>query len=166
MNESFEGSTYVIRTLKYIIEIQKKLKGKRWNFQEDRLSNGLAFDGNRLFPMQKPINTIPIILFSNGKPLNQVGVLTSTDGETTKEIYKTFSTYLFRLQFLSGKWAILELLKFKNDQHCSLSGKGHFCSLSCQLDSEEIENLVSTGVNVTVDLSDISSLLCLPAVRL
>nr|WP_232233768.1 CotY/CotZ family spore coat protein [Bacillus sp. J33] len=68
-----------------------------------------------------------------------------------------------------GKCAILELLTFKQNKSRKVQFKNaltDFCSPCSQIDSENVDDLIQTGICINVDLACFCGVTCLPAVRL
>src|SRR5690606_11610535 len=111
-------------------------------------------------------NTIPLILYCDCKPLSAEGVTICYDEKSQKEKFLCFLTFIFRVVDLKDECVVLELLKFKNHHQCFANKNNHVCTPCCQLNSEDVENLVPTCVCITFDISSFNGIQCLPAVCL
>lgn len=112
-------------------------------------------------------NTIPFLLYCGCEPFKGTGV-TTYSCHPRKEKVKCIHTYLFKIKDLNKDCAVLELLFFKSDlkdgdksKHCH-----HKHDACTQLDDKDLDDLVATGICITVDLSCFCGITCLPAVRL
>lgn len=113
-------------------------------------------------PKKPRKNTIPFMLLCGCDPFKGTGVTTYPDGGPKDKKFACISSYIFKIKDLKGQCAELELLIFKpkkDDDHKGFSA----CD---QIDHEKVEDLVSTGVCINVDLSCFCGVTCLPAVRL
>ncbi|WP_070121715.1 CotY/CotZ family spore coat protein [Bacillus marinisedimentorum] len=108
-------------------------------------------------------NTIPFILYCGSKPFIAHGVMPSADYRRQKGSWLWFPTFLFRVKDIKGDCASLELLKLKEHPAFKTMNTNVECTPCCQLDYAEIDDLVPTGMHITVDVSCFSSIQCLPA---
>ncbi|GEN53779.1 CotY/CotZ family spore coat protein [Halobacillus faecis] len=112
-------------------------------------------------------NTIPFLLYCGCEPFKGTGVATYSC-HSKKEKIKCIHTHIFKIKELNKDCAVLELLDFKKDlkekqpKHCH-SKHGSACH---QLDNKSLDDLVGTGVCISVDLSCFCAITCLPAVHL
>ncbi|MEC3885576.1 spore coat protein [Halobacillus litoralis] len=112
-------------------------------------------------------NTIPFLLYCGCEPFKGTGVTTYAC-HSKKEKIKCIHTHVFKIKELNKGCAVLELLDFKTDlkdrhpKHCP-SKHGSACH---QLDHKSLDDLVGTGICITVDLSCFCAITCLPAVHL
>ena len=113
-------------------------------------------------------NTIPFILFNeDSEPFKASGVTIVKNRHTDKKKFSCISSFIFKIKDLNDGCAVLELLTFKpecrsnNDQKSS--GKNP-CSPCCQIDHKDVDDLVGTGICITVDLSCFCAISALPAV--
>jgi hypothetical protein len=142
--------------LENIVETQdkakKKMKGKYWK---------------SIPSLDKSYynNTVPVILYIKDKPFKADGISTGYGKKFKNEKFFCFSTFIFRVKEIKGDCAILELLKFSDHDH-SKECKNHECSPSCQLHNSEVEDLIATSICVTVDISCLCAIQCLPPVKL
>ncbi|PFG06617.1 CotY/CotZ family spore coat protein [Bacillus sp. es.034] len=116
-------------------------------------------------------NTIPFILYCGCEPFKGTGVTTYHCHSKKKKNFKCIETYVFKLIDLDHRCATLELLTFKSDHHKGDSQHHHEskCSLSSpckQIDHKSVDDLMGTGICITVDLSCFCAITCLPAVHL
>lgn len=104
----------------------------------------------------KGLDTVPFILYDKkGKPFKGFGT------EIRDGRFECFSSFIFRVNEVDDDdcCAILELLVFDNDDKA--------CGDPCeQLDNEKVDDLVRTGICITVDLNCFCAITCLPAVSL
>lgn len=117
-------------------------------------------------------NSIPFILYCKDcTPFKAEGVHIEKEHCTGKKIFSCVSTYIFRISSLKENCAVLELLVFSNTSEphpnsCCCEDSEEFCSPCCQIDCEEVDELIRTGICINVDLSCICGISCLPAVSL
>ncbi|WP_060673299.1 CotY/CotZ family spore coat protein [Rossellomorea vietnamensis] len=116
-------------------------------------------------------NTIPFILYCGCEPFKGTGVTTYHCHSKKKKAFKCIETYVFKIIDLDYKCATLELLTFKSDHKGDDSHHHHDnkCALSSpckQIDHKSVEDLMDTGICITVDLSCFCAITCLPAVHL
>ncbi|NMD69328.1 spore coat protein [Bacillus sp. DNRA2] len=143
------------KTLEKIINEQKKVNKK----EIEKKSFGC------LESLGMPItNTIPFILYGNLEPFKVEGVTKFFNKELNKEKFVCFTTFIFRIIDLDGDCAVLELLKFNDQNTCILDIKSDACSPSCQLNSKDVNDLIAACVYIQVELSYFSAIQCLPAV--
>lgn len=111
-------------------------------------------------------NTIPFILYCGCKPFEGTGV-TTYSCHSKREKLKCVNTHVFKIKALEKECAVLELLAFKSDLrgHKDCQPK-HGNSVCKQIDDKHLDDLVSTGICITVDLSCFCAVTCLPAVSL
>lgn len=110
-------------------------------------------------------NTIPFILYCGDcEPFKATGVTTFTSPSKCKK-FACITSFIFRIKDIDHKCAVLELLAFKpekkKENHCE-----ELCSPCCQIDCENVDDLMRTGICITVDLSCFCAITCLPAVCL
>ncbi|CAM4259716.1 CotY/CotZ family spore coat protein [Lederbergia lenta] len=116
-------------------------------------------------------NTIPFILYNtNSEPFKASGVTTLTCSTKHKKFTCT-NSFVFKIKDLKDHCAVLELLIFKTDKKCSNNPHKKcsckdICSPCCQIDHKNVDDLVSTGICINVDLSCFCAITCLPAVYL
>lgn len=115
-------------------------------------------------------NTIPFILFCGDcEPFKATGV-TTVLCHSKKKKFVCKTSFIFRIKDLKNHCAVLELLTFKNKKDFSSDpykkGDKIFSSPCCQIDHENVDDLVKTGICINVDLSCICAITCLPAVCL
>ena len=165
MDKSHDDDNLCVQeTLKKILEVQKKVKKKECD--PCKISCKHSIDKLLHFPYQNKKNTIPFILNCNCEPYKVDGVTTCIDPCSDKEKFICFTTFIFRIKDIKRECAVLELLKFRKHHQCSPSSNDHVCSPCCQLHCEDVDDLISTGVCITVDLSCFCSIQCLPAICL
>jgi hypothetical protein len=142
--------------LEKIVETQEKakakMKGKAWKSIPSLNKSHLK-------------NTVPVILYIKDKPFKAEGVSTGYGKKGKYERFICFSTFIFRVIEIKGDCAVLELLKFSTHDH-SKECKDHECTPSCQLHYAEVDDLMSTSVCVTVEISCLCAIHCLPPVKL
>ncbi|WP_374724141.1 CotY/CotZ family spore coat protein [Calidifontibacillus erzurumensis] len=135
------------------------------------------------------LNTVPFILY--GKDLNPFKGF-GIDFKRTKHNlhdpeFECIESYIFRVKTVDDDCcAVLELLAFADDGGRGDSGRGDSGrgdsgrsesgrgghrhrdddSPCDQIDQQKLENLVATGICITVDLSCFCAITCLPAVSL
>lgn len=114
-------------------------------------------------------NTIPFLLYCGScEPFKATGVTTFTHHSKEKK-FACITSFIFRIKEFDGKCAVLELLTFKQCKSSKDPFKSHtkdFCSPCSQIDCENVEDLISTGICINVDLSCFCAVTCLPAIRL
>ncbi|MFD2443224.1 CotY/CotZ family spore coat protein [Bacillus sp. CGMCC 1.16607] len=164
MEECQESSSCVKNTLEKILEAQKMSKKKECEACKTSCENSI----DKLLHQEcnHSKNTIPFILYCNCEPFKVEGVTTCFDECSHREKFICFTTFIFRIKDLKGECAVIELLKIKNHDHCSPYSNNQPCSLCCQLNCEDIDDLVATGVCLKVDLSCFCAIQCLPAASL
>ncbi|WP_428908565.1 CotY/CotZ family spore coat protein [Niallia sp. Krafla_26] len=113
-------------------------------------------------PKKPRKNTIPFILLCGCEPFKGTGVTTYPGGGSKDKKLACISSFIFKIKNLKGQCAELELLSFKPKKDDDTKG----FSPCDQIDHEKVEDLVSTGVCINVDLSCFCGVTCLPAVRL
>lgn len=112
-------------------------------------------------------NTIPFILYNeDAEPFKGTGVTTFHDSKHKK--FACITSFIFRIKQLDGKCAVIELLTFKHskcshDPNQDCRKKNTPCG---QIDDKNVDDLIKTGICITVDLSCFCAVTCLPAVRL
>lgn len=115
-------------------------------------------------------NTIPFILYCKDcEPFKASGVTTFKHHGKEKK-FACITSFIFRIKEFDGKCAVLELLTFKtckssNDPFKKSAPKEDFSPCS-QIDCENVDDLIRTGICINVDLSCFCAVTCLPAVRL
>lgn len=110
--------------------------------------------------------TIPFILYCHCKPFKVEGVTTVFDHCSGKEKFVCFSTYILTIIQIKSNCAVFELLKFKHP-HEPLANCGKIEATPChQLHAENVEDLISTGVCVTMELENFTGIQCLPTIQL
>ncbi|NEU32314.1 hypothetical protein GN156_16310 [bacterium LRH843] len=119
-------------------------------------------------------NTVPFMLYTNnGVPFEATGVyIADPDGKQPK--FKTVSTFLFRVNKIDNERAVLELLAFKNDwprptavpTSVPTSVRTSALGPGFQIENENVNDLVRTGVYVNVDLTNFTAVTTLPVVSL
>ncbi|AIE59848.1 CotY/CotZ family spore coat protein [Bacillus methanolicus] len=162
----------VKETLKQILKAQNKAKEK-----DDccKISCKHSIDellGKSCTKTKK--NTIPFILYCKGDcdPFKATGITAiSREHHSKKKKFVCFETFIFRIKDLDDKCAVLELLvfKFEKKDHkvsCTNCKADHVSSPCCQVDWEDVDDLVKTGVCINVDLSCFCAITCLPAVSI
>lgn len=106
-------------------------------------------------------NTIPFILYCGCKPYKGEGVTTYPVGMKDKK-FVCISSFIFRINNIKGNCAELELLTFKTRRDkCE-----KMFSPCDQINHQRVNDLVKTGICITVDLSCFCGISTLPAVRL
>jgi len=114
-------------------------------------------------------NTIPFLLYCGDcEPFKATGVTTFTDHSKRKQ-FACITSFIFKIKDLNDDCAVLELLTFKPDKRCHSDQKGdrkNHCSPCCQIDHKDVDDLMGTGICITVDLSCFCAISTLPAVRL
>ncbi|WP_165976319.1 CotY/CotZ family spore coat protein [Bacillus salipaludis] len=156
----YEENRCIKKTLEKILEAQRKAKKKKGESCQTSCLAPLGELGNHYSN-----NTIPFILYCDCDPFKVEGVTTCRDKNSKSETFVCFITFVFRIIDIKDDCAVLELLKFKNHQKCNSKGKP-ICSPCSQLNCENIDDLMATGVCVNVDLSGFHAIQCLPAVCL
>ncbi|ETT87770.1 CotY/CotZ family spore coat protein [Viridibacillus sp. FSL R5-0477] len=161
MEKCHNDSKCVKKTLEKILHEQRNVRKKKNDNCEFSCQSPLG----ELFKPNKN-NTIPFILYCNCEAFKVEGVTTCFDDCSKKEKFVCFLTFIFKIVELKDDCVVLELLKFKNHNKCVANTKDHICSPCCQLDCEDVEDLISTCVCITVDISSFTGIQCLPAVCL
>jgi hypothetical protein len=156
-----KGKHCVAEVLEAIHEAQKKVK------KEDGCKTSCEKSIKELLgDCKKPKkNTIPFILYCGCEPFKATGATTFKDHHSKEKKIACITSFIFRINDFDGKCASLELLTFK-PKKCSKDFKKKHCSPCGQIDCENIDDLVKTGICITVDLSCFCAITCLPAVRL
>ena len=165
----------VCSTLAAIAEAQEKI--------EDDCHTGCRRSIEELKGCVKPkgFDTIPVLLTIDGRPFSAVGATRSNSRDHKFNIFKSF---LFRVNDVSSGTccATLELLKpvkghhdcyesssssHKHESSSSYKHDNNNCTDFCDfLDAlEDSDRIVRTGICVTVDLNDFTSVSCFPAVH-
>ncbi|ASF41015.1 spore coat protein [Halobacillus halophilus] len=115
-------------------------------------------------------NTIPFILYCGCDPYKGTGV-TTYHCHSKKTKFKCVNSFIFKVKDIEKECAVLELLVFKSDLKHS-NDHGEKChskddhSACSQIDHKELDDLIGTGICITVDLSCFCSITCLPAIHL
>jgi len=146
--------------LEGILKAQKKVK------KNDCCKSSCQHSINDLLHEEKKPkkDTIPFILYCDCKPFKGSGV-TKYRCHSKHSKFKCVETFLFKVKELDKDCAVLELLTFKDDhKHQCKDKKMH--SPCDQIDHQKVEDLMSTGICITVDLSCFCAISCLPAVKL
>jgi len=166
----------VCSTLAAIAEAQEKI--------EDDCQTGCRRSIEELKGFVKPkgFDTIPVLLTIDGRPFSAVG---ATRSHSRGENFNIFKSFLFRVSDVSSGTccATLELLKpvkghhwnesssssHKHESSSSSSSSKHdysncmdFCDFLDLI--ENSDKIVRTGICVTVDLNDFTSVSCFPAI--
>ncbi|GLB60638.1 CotY/CotZ family spore coat protein [Cytobacillus sp. NCCP-133] len=114
-------------------------------------------------------NIIPFILYCGDcEPFKATGVTTFTHHSKEKK-FACITSFIFMIKEFDGKCAVLELLTFKQCKSSKDPFKNtlkDFCSPCAQVDYENVEDLIRTGICINVDHSCFCAVTCLPAVRL
>ena len=150
--------------LEAILEAQKKVK------KDQGCDTSCKKSIEDLLCEKKKKNTIPFILYCGCDPFKGSGVTTYHCHSKKKKTFKCIETFVFKIIDLDHKCATLELLTFKSEHH---KGDSHphdsKCALSSpckQIDHKSVDDLMETGICITVDLSCFCAITCLPAVHL
>ena len=106
-------------------------------------------------------NTIPFILYCGCEPFKAEGVAACPVGLKDKK-FVCITTFVSKIRELKGNCAELELLTFKPKR--DRCGKIH--SPCDQINHQYVDDLMKTGICITVDLSCFCAISTLPAVRL
>ncbi|QHE52626.1 CotY/CotZ family spore coat protein [Pontibacillus sp. HMF3514] len=146
--------------LEGILEAQKKVK------KDDCCKTSCQHSINDLLHEEKKSkkDTIPFILYCDCKPFKGSGV-TKYRCHSKHSKLKCVETFVFKVKELDKKCAVLELLTFKDEQK-NASKEKRLCSPCDQIDHKRVDDLIGTGICITVDLSCFCAISCLPAVRL
>jgi hypothetical protein len=150
----------VADVLKAIHKAQKKVK------KEDGCKTSCETSIKELFDdCKKPKkNTIPFILYCGDcDPFKATGV-TKICHHSKEKKFACITSFIFKVKDIKGQCAVLELLAFKPDKHSKDLGKN--CTPCSQIDCRDVDDLVTTGICINVDLSCFCAVTCLPAVRL
>jgi hypothetical protein len=150
--------------LQAILEAQRKAK------QDDCCETSCNDSINDLLGKKRKVtkNTIPFILYCGCEPFKGTGVLTYTCHSNKKKKLKCIDSFIFKVKDIKEGCAVLELLAFKCDlKYKPDSSNCHSLdNPCCQIDGQCVEDLMRTGICITVDLSNFNSISCLPAVYL
>ena len=111
-------------------------------------------------------NTIPFVLYNQNGAFQVDGVATCVDQCSHKERFICFTTFIFKVIEVKENCAVLELLKFKHHTKGDSCSVGAECTPCCQIHCEEVDDLIATGVCITIDVSTFTSIQCLKAVHL
>jgi spore coat protein Z len=107
-------------------------------------------------------NTIPFILYCGGcKPFKATGV-TTISTHNHKKKFVCITSFIFRIVDIDDNCAVLELLTFKSNMKCE---DKDLCSPCSQIDHEDVDDLIRTGICINIDLSCLCAITCLPAVH-
>ncbi|MGM7719625.1 CotY/CotZ family spore coat protein [Metabacillus sp. Hm71] len=107
-------------------------------------------------------NTIPFILYCGDcSPFKASGV-TTVEKHCKKKKFVCITSFIFRIKDLEDNCAVLELLTFNSDKKCDYKEP---CSPCSQINHEDVDDLVATGICINVDLSCFCAVTCLPAVH-
>lgn len=150
--------------LEAICNVQKKVKKEEDCTTSCKESIGELLGGSK----KRKKNTIPFILYCGDcEPFKATGVTTFTHHSKEKK-FACLTSFIFRIKDFDGKCAVLELLTFKQCKSIKDPFKNNkdFCSPCSQIDCENVDDLIPTGICITVDLSCFCAVTCLPAVRL
>lgn len=115
-------------------------------------------------------NTIPFILYCGGcEPFKASGV-TTISHHSNKKKFVCITSFIFRIEEIKDHCAVLELLTFTSDKKCEkdchMKCNGNdVCTPCCQIDDEDVDDLIKTGICLNVDLSCFCAVTCLPAVN-
>lgn len=161
MKECYNNSGCVRKTLEKILNAQRNVSKKK----NDCCGTSCHLPLGELSKPNKN-NTIPFILYCNCEPFKVEGVTTCFDNCSEKEKFVCFLTFIFKVIELKDDCVVLELLKFKNHNKCAPSNSNHQCSPCCQLDCEDVDDLIPTCVCISVELSSFTGIQCLPAICL
>ncbi|MBS4192717.1 spore coat protein [Bacillus sp. FJAT-49705] len=158
----------VEEVLEAILKAQKKVKVKREKVCKVSCKESIK---ELLEEEKKPKkNTVPFILYCDCEPFKGTGVTTFTS-HSKKKKFACISTFIFRIKDLDDNCAVLELLTFK-PKKCCHEDSGKKCdhkepSSPCrQIDHKDVDDLIRTGICITVDLSCFCAISCLPAIKL
>ncbi|MED3563928.1 CotY/CotZ family spore coat protein [Bacillus xiapuensis] len=156
----YEEDHCVKMTLEKILKAQRKVKKNKGGTCQTSCMAPLGELGN-----QHVNNTIPFILYCDCDPFKVEGVTTKCDQHSKNEKFVCFATFIFRIIEIKDDCAVLELLKFKKHHKCNSKDKP-ISSPCSQLNYENIDDLMSTGVCINVDVSGFNAIQCLPSVCL
>lgn len=108
-------------------------------------------------------NTIPFVLYTkDGCPFQADGFTTFHCKCCDEEKFKCVSTFIFRLKKIDHDCALLELLTFKKEKHCT--NTDHVKPTPCnQIDYQKVKNIIRTDIYIKVKSSCFCSISCLPA---
>lgn len=164
-HDNFSGdSDCIVSTLLSVAEAQEKV--------EDDCRSGCqqAIDELKGRSKARNFDTIPVLLTCNCSPFSAAGALRSKNGE---DLFKVISSFLFRVNDVDEETgcAALELLlpvtnhegkeeEFKKNRGRHESAFGQFLE-----DLDNAKKVVRTGICVTVDLDNITSVSCLPPIH-
>lgn len=164
-HDNFSGdSDCIVSTLLSVAEAQEKV--------EDDCRSGCqqAIDELKGRSKARNFDTIPVLLTCNCSPFSAAGALRSKNGE---DLFKVISSFLFRVNDVDEETgcAALELLlpvtnhegkeeEFKKNRGRHESAFGQFLE-----DLDNAKKIVRTGICVTVDLDNITSVSCLPPIH-
>lgn len=149
----------VEEVLEAILEAQRKVKKE----DECKFSCYESIKEVLEEPKKKKKDTIPFILYCGDcEPFKATGVTTKRYCHH-KEKFVCINSFIFRINDLEDGCAVLELLTFKSDKKC---GEKEVSSPCRQIDNENVDDLVGTGICINVDLSCVCAITCLPAVHL
>ena len=113
-------------------------------------------------------NTIPFLLFCGDcEPFKASGVKVIQKHHTKEKKFACISSFIFKIKDLNDGCAVLELLTFKPEKSCHSDHKENQkspCTPCCQIDHKDVDDLIGTGICITVDLSCFCAISCLPAV--
>lgn len=112
-------------------------------------------------------NTVPFALYTkDGLPFKADGVGVFHCSCCNKEKFAGFATFIFKIIKFKDSCATIELLKFKRKESCCAYEYSEPSSPAQQVDCEDVDDLISTGVCITIDPDCFCSILCLPAIHL
>ncbi|WP_442599217.1 CotY/CotZ family spore coat protein [Neobacillus sp. D3-1R] len=112
-------------------------------------------------------NTIPFILYCGGcEPFKATGVKTYCSRKSNEEKFACITSFIFKVKKVKNGCAVLELLTFKQDKSHMGKDSSHDHSPCNQIHCRNVNDLKRSGICITVDLSCICAITCLPAVYL
>lgn len=160
MEDKNDDLLCVKQTLRGILDAQRKAKTHKY---ESSCKQSISDLSDQKYRNGTNKNTFPFILYGkDNKPFGATGV-TTISCCSDKEKFLSIDTFIFKIKDLKDNCAILELLIFEceptTDSVC-------YTTPSCQIDCKNVEDLISTGICITVDLSCFCAVSCLPAVHL
>jgi hypothetical protein len=149
--------------LQAILDAQNKAQNKNkchnqtYNYFLDELKKGSS----------TMANTVPFILYNGDKPFKATGFKRHNRSNANSLV--CVNTFIFKIISLEKNCAVLELLEFKQfpGMKPTVVPTASFdkCPSPCfQGEGESLDDLVSTGVCITVDPACFCGITCLPPV--
>lgn len=115
------------------------------------------------------LNTVPFILYGKDlQPFKGFGIdFRRNKNNNNEQKFECIESFIFRVKTVDEDCcAVIELLAFGEDDGKGGGNKNQEDTPCNQIDGQKLEDLVGTGICITVDLSCFCAITCLPAVSL